>query len=160
MHRAEPRRVTLYETSDLQLVGHAFPSFWRPAAVPVRVGSRVETGLHLLQLYTKFAERTEEVPFVVSRVLLHVLFPFAKTRTTHAGKTKGFGYLQDAAFRESYEAAQEAGYIRLDWNGEHYVPTLKGAFLMTWKELWPWKMIREKQMEKNAREILGRLGRS
>jgi hypothetical protein len=61
MHRAEPRRVTLYETADMQLVGLAFPSFWRPAAVPVHVGSRVETGLHLLQLYTKFAERTEEV---------------------------------------------------------------------------------------------------
>jgi hypothetical protein len=61
VHRAEPRRVTLFETADLQLVGHVFPSFWRPAAVPVRVGARVETGLHLLQLYTKFKERTEEV---------------------------------------------------------------------------------------------------
>jgi hypothetical protein len=60
-HRAEPRRVTLYETADMQLVGHTFPSFWRPAEVPVRVGGRVETGLHLLQLYTKFQERTEEV---------------------------------------------------------------------------------------------------
>jgi hypothetical protein len=61
VHRAEPRRVTLFETADLQLVGHTFPSFWRPAAVPVRVGARVETGLHLLQLFTKFKERTEEV---------------------------------------------------------------------------------------------------
>jgi hypothetical protein len=61
VHRAEPRRVTLYETADLQLIGHTFPSFWRPAAVPVRVGARVETGLHLLQLFTKFRERTEEV---------------------------------------------------------------------------------------------------
>jgi hypothetical protein len=61
VHRAEPRRVTVYETGDLQLVGHTFPSFWRPNAVPVRVGARVETGLHLLQLFTKFKERTEEV---------------------------------------------------------------------------------------------------
>jgi hypothetical protein len=61
VHRAEPRRVTLYETADLQLIGHTFPSFWRPAAVPVRVGGRVDTGLHLLQLFTKFRERTEEV---------------------------------------------------------------------------------------------------
>jgi hypothetical protein len=61
VHPAEPRRVTLFETADMQLVGHAFPSFWRPATVPVRVGGRVETGLHLLQLYTKFKERTEEV---------------------------------------------------------------------------------------------------
>jgi hypothetical protein len=61
VHRAEPRRVTIYETGDLQLVGHTFSSFWRPGAVPVRVGGRVETGLHLLQLFTKFRERTEEV---------------------------------------------------------------------------------------------------
>jgi hypothetical protein len=60
-HRAEPRRVTIYESGDLQLVGHTFGSFWRPGAVPVRVGARVETGLHLLQLFTKFKERTEEV---------------------------------------------------------------------------------------------------
>ena len=61
VHRAEPHRVTIYETSDLQLIGHTFSSFWRPSTVPVRVGARVETGLHLLQLFTKFKERTEEV---------------------------------------------------------------------------------------------------
>jgi hypothetical protein len=61
VHRSEPRRVTLYETGDMQLIGYTFPSFWRPATVPVRAGARVETGLHLLQLFTKFRERTEEV---------------------------------------------------------------------------------------------------
>jgi hypothetical protein len=61
VHRAEPRRVTIYETGEMQLIGHTFPGFWRPAAVPVRVGSRVETGLHLLQLFVKYRERTEEV---------------------------------------------------------------------------------------------------
>ena len=61
VHRAEPRRVTIYETGDMQLVGYTFASFWRPNTVPVRVGARVETGLHLLQLFTKFKERTEEV---------------------------------------------------------------------------------------------------
>ena len=61
VHRAEPRRVTIYETGDLQLVGHTFPSFWRPNTVAVRVGTRVEAGLHLLQLFTKFKERSEEV---------------------------------------------------------------------------------------------------
>jgi hypothetical protein len=61
VYRTEPRRVTLYETGELQLVGHTFTSFWRPNKVPVRIGARVETGLHLLQLFTKFKERTEEV---------------------------------------------------------------------------------------------------
>jgi len=61
VYRAQPRRVTIYETAEIQLVGHTFPSFWRPATVPVRVGARVETGLHLLQLYVKYKDRTEEV---------------------------------------------------------------------------------------------------
>ncbi|HKA71818.1 MAG TPA: hypothetical protein VKE26_08430 [Xanthobacteraceae bacterium] len=61
VHKAEPRRITLYETNEWQLVGLAFPSYWRAAKVPVRVGERVETGLHLLQLWTRFQERAEEV---------------------------------------------------------------------------------------------------
>jgi len=60
-HKAEPRRITLYETNEWQLVGHTFPSYWRPASVPVRVGERSEAGLHLLQLWTRFQERAEEV---------------------------------------------------------------------------------------------------
>ena len=60
-HKAEPRRVTLHETNEWQLVGHSFASYWRPNTVPVRVGDRVEKGLHLLQLWTRFQERAEEV---------------------------------------------------------------------------------------------------
>ncbi|HET9902743.1 MAG TPA: hypothetical protein VFQ27_03470 [Xanthobacteraceae bacterium] len=60
-HRAEPRRVTLYEDETWQLVGHVFPQFWRPATVPVHVGERTTEGLHLLQLWTRFQERAEEV---------------------------------------------------------------------------------------------------
>lgn len=54
------RRVTLYETPDLQLVGYVFDSFWRPNEVPVRVGDRVEK-VHLIQLWTRYRERAEEV---------------------------------------------------------------------------------------------------
>jgi hypothetical protein len=61
VHKFTPRRVTIYETEEWQLVGHAFPSFWRPNRVPVRVGDRVETGLHLLQLWKRHQERAEEV---------------------------------------------------------------------------------------------------
>jgi len=55
------RRVTLYETSELQLVGHAIPTFWRSNSVPVRIGTRAEQGLHLLQVFVRFGERSEEV---------------------------------------------------------------------------------------------------
>jgi hypothetical protein len=61
VHKSEPRRVTLYETLEWQLVGLTFPSFWRPSQIPVRVGNRVETGLHLLQVWLRYQERAEEV---------------------------------------------------------------------------------------------------
>jgi hypothetical protein len=48
--RFEPRTVTLYEDEHTRLVGHAFPTFWRPESVDFRVGTRVERGLHLVQL--------------------------------------------------------------------------------------------------------------
>ena len=46
-----PRRVTIYEEIDFWLVGLTFPTFWRPATATVRVGDRVEQGLHLVQLW-------------------------------------------------------------------------------------------------------------
>jgi hypothetical protein len=58
---AAPRRITIYETEEWQLIGHVLPNFWRSSSVTVRVGERVETGIHLLQLWTRFEERAEEV---------------------------------------------------------------------------------------------------
>jgi hypothetical protein len=59
--RSTPREVTLYEDARWQLRGFTYSTFWRRAQVPVRVGTRVETGLHLLQLWTRGRERDEEV---------------------------------------------------------------------------------------------------
>lgn len=55
------RRVTIYETPDLWVTGFTFPSFWRPNTVPVRIGNRVEQGLHLVQVWVRHRERAEEV---------------------------------------------------------------------------------------------------
>jgi hypothetical protein len=57
----QPRRVTIYETQEWWLVGLTLDSFWRPNQVPVRVGSRVENGLQLLQLWTWRDGRADEV---------------------------------------------------------------------------------------------------
>jgi len=46
-----PRRTTLYEDIELWVVGLTFPSFWRPATATVRIGERVEKGIHLLQVW-------------------------------------------------------------------------------------------------------------
>src|SRR4029077_9835211 len=44
----KPRRVTIFETPDLQLIGLTIPNFWRQNILPVRVGDRIETGVQLL----------------------------------------------------------------------------------------------------------------
>lgn len=59
--RFQPRQVTIYESAEWRLVGHTYDSFWRPNQVPVRVGNRVENGLHLLQLWTWTNGRADEV---------------------------------------------------------------------------------------------------
>jgi len=56
-----PKRVTLHETTEWQLVGYTFAKFWRTSPVVVQVGARRETDIHLLQLWTRHKERAEEV---------------------------------------------------------------------------------------------------
>jgi hypothetical protein len=46
-----PRRQTLYEDVEMWVVGLTFPNFWRPSTATVRIGDRVEKGLHLLQVW-------------------------------------------------------------------------------------------------------------
>ncbi len=46
-----PKRTTLYEQIDLWVVGLTFESFWRAATATVRIGERVEKGIHLLQVW-------------------------------------------------------------------------------------------------------------
>jgi hypothetical protein len=46
-----PTRKTLYEDIDMWLVGLTFHDFWRPAAATVHIGDRLETGIHLLQVW-------------------------------------------------------------------------------------------------------------
>jgi hypothetical protein len=58
---AKPTRRTLYEEPDFWLVGWTFPTFWRPATATVRIGERVEKGLHLVQLWTIRPMGGEEV---------------------------------------------------------------------------------------------------
>ncbi|MCA0400425.1 MAG: hypothetical protein LCH38_06380 [Proteobacteria bacterium] len=57
----KPRQVTLYETPWLWIVGQVYPGFWRPADVPVKVGDKVEHGIHLVQVYQRIGQRMEEM---------------------------------------------------------------------------------------------------
>jgi hypothetical protein len=60
-HRFMPREVVLHDAGNWTLRGFTYPQFWRPSQVPVNVGGKVETGLHLLQLWTRGKARDEEV---------------------------------------------------------------------------------------------------
>ncbi|MBV8837350.1 MAG: hypothetical protein JO000_12480, partial [Alphaproteobacteria bacterium] len=57
----KPRRITIYEDEQWQLIGLTIPNFWRKTVVPVRVGDRVEGSVQLLQLWTRHQDRAEEV---------------------------------------------------------------------------------------------------
>jgi hypothetical protein len=45
-------RRTIYEEPDIWIVGWTFPTYWRPSTATIKIGDRVETGLHMLQVWT------------------------------------------------------------------------------------------------------------
>jgi hypothetical protein len=47
------RDLLLYEDRNYRLMGHTYDRFWRPERVPFRVGKKVVSGLHLVQLLRK-----------------------------------------------------------------------------------------------------------
>ena len=56
-----PRTVTLYEDTEIRLVGHRFATFWRPDVVDFHVGDKHDAGLHLVQLLKRGASRDIEI---------------------------------------------------------------------------------------------------
>lgn len=56
-----PGRFTIHEEIEMWVVGYRFPTFWRPATASVRIGDRVEKGLHLIQVWMLRTDGAEEV---------------------------------------------------------------------------------------------------
>jgi hypothetical protein len=56
-----PTRRTIYEEPDIWLVGWTMPTFWRPSTATVRIGDRVEKGLHMVQVWVIRPMGGEEV---------------------------------------------------------------------------------------------------
>lgn len=56
-----PQRFTIYEEPAQWVVGWRFEHFWRPATATVRIGERVEKGVHLIQLWQIRPNGGEEV---------------------------------------------------------------------------------------------------
>lgn len=62
-----------------------------------------------------------------------------------------------AALREELDRQIPTGYMERDEAAGIYRPTVKGAFLMTWGELFPFKQIRRLRRDRQARELLAEL---
>lgn len=59
---APPQRTTLYEDIEMWVIGLRFSTpYWRPTTTTVRIGDRVEKGIHLLQVWTIRPMGGEEV---------------------------------------------------------------------------------------------------
>src|SRR5436190_1627008 len=57
-----------------------------------------------------------------------------------------------------YRGQMEAGYYRLDEKTRRWRPTLRGAFLMVWKMLPPFKQLAKAAMRRRARRELAEIG--
>lgn len=57
----EPKKETLYEQNDLWVVGYRFPAFWRPSKAILKIGDRVEESIHMIQVWVRRPDGSEEV---------------------------------------------------------------------------------------------------
>jgi hypothetical protein len=67
------------------------------------------------------------------------------------------GYIQ-SAMREELEYAASAGYLRLIPSGSHYWPTIRGAYLMTWQQLPPFKQLLAAYDRRRVKDLLAQIG--
>jgi hypothetical protein len=70
----------------------------------------------------------------------------------------------DATALAQWQSAEEigrladSGYYYHDEATDKLRPTLKGAYLAVWKNSWPWKELRERRRDAEARRVLRDLG--
>ena len=65
-------------------------------------------------------------------------------------------YVAKSVLEKSFRDQVGTGYLAEDAEGFH--PTIPGAVIMTWKELWPIKSIRRWREKQNAERLLAEIG--
>jgi hypothetical protein len=63
-----------------------------------------------------------------------------------------------AEWKRTFTRLCNAGYYRLTDDGQRYVKTVKGAYIMTWRMLWPLKQLRLWARDRRAERELRRHG--
>jgi hypothetical protein len=95
-----------------------------------------------------------------------LLYRFHRARVDRdrAGRTPSLAHVKDARARmeseynETYDRLMKAGYYTLNESQQRYVPTLKGAFFMTYRLLPPFKQIQKQNRDQLAERTLYELG--
>lgn len=64
-------------------------------------------------------------------------------------------YVSEDVLQETFRQQVGTGYLAETSNG--FAPTIKGALLMTWQELWPFKAIRRSRERRRATSLLAEL---
>lgn len=128
--RFTPRAVVLHDAGNWRLLGFTYEQFWRPTQVPVTVGERTETGLHLLQLWTRGRERDEEVL---------VLYPADGYWRARVLAPAQLGWQVNPILPTAYGSSFLVGPIEgnprpfVAIEGVHFYPEL-GTFIVTFKQ--------------------------
>lgn len=63
------------------------------------------------------------------------------------------------ALVDSYRKQERTGYLTFSEEGGCWRPTVKGAYLMTWSQLWPMSAILKHRIRREAQRLLRELGR-
>jgi hypothetical protein len=64
-------------------------------------------------------------------------------------------YVAEAVLEETFRDQIGTGYLAETAGG--FRPTLKGALIMTWQELWPLKNLRRRRERQHAERLLSEL---
>lgn len=134
--------VSLIQTNNAQSVS-AFPDL--PNELTFRFPN-VKSILQLDRLHQKLVER--DAPRARRIVSLHDQF--------HGDQE---AYIRWALVH-SYRQQEGTGYLIHDEAGNFWRPTVKGAYLMTWSQLWPMSMMLRQRMKRRARQLLQELNES
>lgn len=99
--------------------------------------------------------RDAERLYLIARALLRRDFGSASLRRQDLSDPATF--LKAATNRE-YQRQVGTGYFRFDVRTGRYATTLKGAYLMAWKLMFPFKSIRKALHARKARRVLREIG--
>ncbi|MBI1346562.1 hypothetical protein GC163_09770 [bacterium] len=59
---------------------------------------------------------------------------------------------------DSYRKQEATGYLQYDENRDDWRPTVWGAMMMTWGQLWPMTQVQKSRIRQRAEELLAELG--